>query len=86
MGLMSHRGAVLAREVGAPVRLHQDKGLGLHISFPWEGQGGHAGALPSLEDCLGFRWSLCHAELPLSWLPCLARGAEQCGSERQVVS
>uniref|UniRef100_A0A8C3N3G1 Uncharacterized protein n=1 Tax=Geospiza parvula TaxID=87175 RepID=A0A8C3N3G1_GEOPR len=65
MGLLSHKGAVLAGEVGAPVQLHHDKGLGLPISFPWEGQGGHAGALPSLEDCLAFRLSLCCAELPL---------------------
>lgn len=66
MGLLSYRGTVLGtawgdvvtREVGAPVQLHQDKGLGLPISFPWEGQGGHAGALLSLEDFLGFMWLL----------------------------
>lgn len=63
--LLSHRGAVLAGEAGAPVQLHHHKALGLPISFPWEGQGGRAGALPSLEDCLAFRWSLCCAELPV---------------------
>lgn len=72
MGLLSHRGAVLgtawghvlAREVGAHIQLHQEKRLGFPFAFPWEGQGGRAGALPSLGDCLGFRWSLCRAELP----------------------
>uniref|UniRef100_A0A8C9KVS7 Uncharacterized protein n=1 Tax=Serinus canaria TaxID=9135 RepID=A0A8C9KVS7_SERCA len=41
------------------------RGWGYPFHSPVLQQGGGAGALPSLEDCLGFRWSLCCVELPL---------------------